>query len=172
MSIKLAVRSGITAAVFGLAVMAGAPANAGEVGTLLCHSPDSSGYFILSSRGYDCTFTPVAGRKQHYHATVTRFGAQLGVSSNVTLAWAVSALTTHAGAGSLAGSYGGASAGAAVGVGIRANALVGGPGNAFALQPVSGEGMEGLNAVAAVTGLTLEAVRPPHRHVRHHRRRG
>ena len=170
MSTKRVVCSGFAAAVFSLAVMATAPARADEVGTLICHSAESSAYIIISSRSYDCSFKPVAGATQYYRATINRFGAQVGISSNVTLAWVVTAVSTHVGAGALAGSYGGASAGAAVGVGAGANALVGGPGNAFLLQPLSGEGMEGLNAVATVTGLSLETVRPHHKRARHRRR--
>ena len=58
-------------------------------------------------------------------------------------------------AGALAGGYGGLSAGAAVGLGVGANALVGGLGNSFALQPVSLEGQSGLNAFAGVSSLEL-----------------
>ena len=54
-----------------------------------------------------------------------------------------------------AGGYGGVSAGAAVGVGVGANALIGGLGNSFALQPVSVEGQTGLNAFAGVASLEL-----------------
>ncbi len=140
---------------------------------LVCHSPQPQGYIVVSARTYACTFSPTEGGVQHYQATIYRFGAQVGVSSNVTLAWAVFSLTSHVGPGALAGGYAGASAGAAVVIGARANALVGGWPNAFALQPVSVEGMLGLNGVATVTGLSLQAVVPPHRRaVRHHRRRG
>lgn len=169
MSLKLVVRSAVAAALFGLA-LGTAPARAGEVGMLTCGSPQPSGYIIVSARTYACTFTPVAGAVQHYQATIYRFGAQIGIESNVGLAWAVFSLTTHVGPGALAGGYGGASAGAAVVVGARANALFGGYPNAFALQPVSLEGMTGLNGVATITGLSLQAVVPRHRAVRHHRR--
>jgi hypothetical protein len=171
MSLKLVVRSAFAAALFGLACNAATPASAGEVGMLVCRSPQTSGFIVISARGYDCTFKPVAGARQYYHATIYRFGAQLGISSNVTLAWAVFAASGHVGPGTLAGAYGGASAGAAVAIGARANALFGGFPNSFALQPVSVEGMTGLNAVAAVTGLSLQAVIPRHhRWHRHHRR--
>jgi len=169
MLVKLVVRSA-AATLFGLAVLSTAPARAGEVGMLVCHSPQAQGYIVASARTYACSFSPTEGGVQHYQATIYRFGAQAGVSSNVTLAWAVFSLTSHVGPGALAGPYAGASAGAAVVIGARANALVGGLPNAFALQPVSLEGMTGLNAVATVTGLSLQAVVPRHRAVRHHRR--
>jgi len=171
MLIKLVVRSAFAAALSGIALLGTAPARAGEVGMLVCHSPQASGYIVVSARTYACTFSPTEGGVQHYQATIYRFGAQVGVESNVGLAWAVFSLTTHVGPGALAGAYGGASAGAAVVLGARANALVGGLPNAFALQPVSLEGMTGLNGVATVTGLSLQAVVPAHRAARHHRRR-
>ncbi len=159
MSRKFLVRSAIAAAVFAFAATAAMPAKAGAaVGTLACHSPQSQGFFLISARNYDCTFTPVAGARQHYRATIYRAGAEAGVNSNVTLVWAVFALTGRSGPGELAGAYGGASAGAAVGLGLRANALFGGFYNSFALQPVSVEGEAGLNVVASITGLALQEV--------------
>jgi len=169
MSLKLIVRSAAVT-LFGLAMLSAAPARAGEVGMLVCHSPQAQGYIIASAQTYSCTFRPTEGGVQQYQATLYRFGAQVGVESNVGLAWAVFSLTSHVGPGALAGGYAGASAGAAVVLGARANALVGGFPNAFALQPVSFEGMTGLNGVATVTGLSLQAVVPHHRAARHHRR--
>ncbi len=135
---------------------------------LVCRSPQPLGFIVVSSRAYDCTFTSSSGHHQYYRATIWRFGAQLGFSSNVTLAWAVFAASSKVGQGTLAGAYGGASAGAAVAIGARANALFGGYPNSFALQPVSVEGMTGLNAVATVTGLSLQSV-VHRRHYRHRR---
>ena len=166
---SVVVRS-IVAALFVVVMLSAAAARAGEVGTLVCHSPQAQGYIVASAKTYSCTFSPTEGGVQHYQATIYRFGAQVGVESNVGLAWAVFSLTSHVGPGALAGGYAGASAGAAVVLGARANALVGGFPNAFALQPVSVEGMTGLNGVATVTGLSLQAVVPRHRAVRHHRR--
>jgi hypothetical protein len=168
MSLKLVVRSAIAAAVFGFAVMAAMPAKAGvAVGMLVCHSPQQQGFVLVSARIYDCTYRPVAGRRQHYRATIYRVGAELGVNSNVTLAWAVFALTGRNGPGELAGGYGGVSAGATAGLGLRANVLVGGFYNSFALQPVSVEGETGLNVVASITGLSLQEV--VYRRSRHRR---
>ena len=177
MSLKFFVRSAFAAALAALAFGAASPARAGEIGMLVCRSPQPMGFIVASARVYACTFTPVAGPRQYYRGTIYRFGAQAGVSSNVTLAWAVFAASTHVGQGTLAGAYGGASAGAAVAIGARANALIGGFPNSFALQPVSVEGMTGLNGVATVTGLSLQSVVHRHyyrhyrHHYRHHRRR-
>lgn len=158
MLLKFVVRPAIAAAVFGFAALAALPAQAGAVGTLVCNSPQAQGFFLISARNYDCTFTPVAGPREHYRATIYRAGAEVGMNSNVTLVWAVFALSGRLGPGQLAGSYGGASAGAAVGLGLRANAVVGGFSNSFALQPVSVEGETGVNVVASITGLALQEV--------------
>ena len=170
MSIKLAVRSALATALFGIAFTATTAARADvEVGTLSCRSPETAAYIVVSARAFGCIFTPAAGGPvQYYEAIIHRFGAQIGVSSNVVLAWAVFAPTPRVGPGALAGGYGGISAGAAVVVGVGANGLVGGL-NSFALQPISVEGQTGLNVVATVTGLELRPVVPSH--VRRRRRR-
>ena len=136
---------------------------------LTCRSPQTTSYILWSSQAYSCVFqSTVGGGTQYYSATINRAGAEIGWSNNVTLVWAVFALSGKVGQGTLAGGYGGASAGAAVGVGARANALVGGFPNSFTLQPVSVEGEGGLNVRATVTGLWLQSA-VPHRslHRRH-----
>jgi hypothetical protein len=170
MSIKLAVRSALAAALLGITFTATTPARADvESGMLTCRSPETAGYIVVSARAFNCIFQPAnGGPVQYYQATIYRFGAQIGFSSDITLAWAVFAPTPRVGPGALAGGYGGVSAGAAVGVGVGANGLVGGA-NSFTLQPVSVEGQIGLNVVATVTGLELHPVVPV-RHYRQHRR--
>jgi hypothetical protein len=168
MSIKLTVRAAfITAALTGLACTMTTPGHAGGVGMLTCQHPQATGYIIVSTQVFDCAFTPSAGGPaQYYRATISRFGAEVGTSSNTTLLWAVFALGPVS-PGALAGGYGGVSAGAAVGLGVRANALVGGLPNSFALQPLSVEGENGLGVTATVTGLWLNSAV---RQGRHHRR--
>jgi len=63
--------------------------------------------------------------------------------------------------GGLTGQYGGVSANAAIGVGGGANVLIGGSDKTVTLQPVSLQAQTGLNAVAAISGLTLKAAAPP-----------
>ena len=155
---KLAARAACIASLFGLALLTTAPARASEVGLLTCRSPQTTGYILWSSQTYDCWFqSVVGGGSQHYTAVINRAGAEAGWSSNVTLVWAVFALSGKVGPGTLAGGYVGVSAGAAVGLGVRANALVGGLPNSFALQPVSVEGETGLNARATVTAAWLKS---------------
>lgn len=158
----------LAAAFLGLAAVSPARADV-NVGSLTCHSAEATSYVILSGQPFDCVFKPASGAPlQYYHAFIHRFGAQIGFSNDVALAWAVFAPTAHVGPGSLAGGYGGLSAGAAIGIGGSANGLVGGT-NSFTLQPLSLQGEIGLNVVATVTGLDLEPAKPL-RHHRHHRR--
>jgi hypothetical protein len=172
MPVKFALRSAIAAAALSvLSLPAITPAQAGEVGTLACRSPQTTNYVVWSSRSFDCVFHSSAGGRQYYTATINRFGAQIGFSNNVNMLWAVFAASSRVGPGALAGSYAGASAGAAVGLGAAANALVGGGPNSFALQPVSVAAETGLNARATVTALWLTPAPHHYRHHRHHRRR-
>jgi hypothetical protein len=160
----------LAAALLGLAATTPARADV-EVGTLSCRSSAPTAYIVVSGQPFQCVFTPSSGGPaQPYQAVIHRFGAQIGFSNDVSLAWAVFAPTPHVGLGSLAGGYGGITAGAAVGVGVGASALVGGA-HSVALQPLSVQGEIGLNVVGTVTGLDLEPVMPaPHRrHYRHHR---
>ena len=173
MSLKFAVHAAFAfaAALAGFALSAATPARADvEAGVLTCKSSQNGAFVIISSQAFDCIFAPTAGGPlQHYNGTVQRFGAQIGLTNDVTLVWAVFAATGRVGQGSLAGSYGGVSAGAAVGVGANANGLYGGLNNSFALQPLSAEGETGLNVVATVTGLQLQSPPPPVRHKKRHK---
>ncbi len=172
MHMRNTIRTAVAAGLLTLG-LAAAPAKADvALGILTCHDPGPSTYLVLSQHFYRCVFQPVAGAPQYYQARISRFGAEVGTSSNTGLAWAVLAVTRPAGPAQLAGFYGGASAGAAVLLGARANGLVGGLPNAFTLQPVSLEGEAGLNVVATVSGLELMPVEPVMRPraYRHHRR--
>jgi Protein of unknown function (DUF992) len=124
-------------------------------GQLECRAGPSTTFIIGSVRDFDCLFRPLDGPPQRYGATIQRIGVDLGWSNDAVLNWTVLAPTVVIGPGALAGGYGGVSAGAAIGVGLGANALVGGLGNSFALQPVSVEGQTGLNAFAGVASLEL-----------------
>lgn len=164
----------LAATLFGFSVVAPMPARADvEAGMLTCRSVHPSSFVVVSAQAFDCVFAPAAGGSaQHYEAIIHRFGAQIGVSEDAALGWAVFAATPRVRPGALAGGYGGVSAGATVGIGGNANGLVGGLDNSFALQPVSLEGETGLNVVATVTSLDLHSIAPErhYRHRRHHRR--
>ena len=72
------------------------------------------------------------------------------------MSWAVNAPNSRLGRGELAGSYGGVGANASIGIGGGGNFLVGGPANAYALQPISLQGQTGLNVAAGIAGIELQ----------------
>jgi hypothetical protein len=125
------------------------------VGLLECRAGPSTSFVVGSVRDFDCIFRPDGAPPQRYGATIQRIGVDLGWSNDASSVWQVFAPTVVIGPGALAGGYGGVSAGAAVGLGVGANALAGGLGNSFALQPLSVEGQTGLNAFAGVASLEL-----------------
>jgi hypothetical protein len=139
-----------------LAVVAATPANAlVRAGTLDCRGGGQTSFIIGSVTEMGCIFTPNFGRRQRYVARISRFGLDVGATSENALAWAVLAPTRRIGRGEIAGSYGGVAAGATVGVGGNANVLVGGSNNTFALQPLSLQGSRGINVTAGIAGLEL-----------------
>ena len=139
-----------------------------QVGALECHGPGSVSFVVGSVNDFGCVFRSEGSHPERYVATIRRYGVDLGVSGNSLLTWLVFAPTRHVGYGALSGTYVGPSAGAAVGVGLSANALVGGSGDSFSLQPLSVGGGTGLNVAAGVAGLELRPAYLPHR--RHHHR--
>jgi hypothetical protein len=107
-----------------------------------------------------CVFVPEYGRPQRYRATIRRFGGDVGVTTRNALAWAVLAPTRQIGPGEIAGVYGGVAAAAAFGVGGAVNVLFGGSYNSYALQPISFQGTQGVNAAGGIASLELTAVQP------------
>lgn len=128
-----------------------------KVGTLSCHVSSGWGLVFGSSRELACTFSGSEGKVEHYKGSISKFGVDVGYKQAGVIVWTVLAPGGEIGPGALAGSYGGATASAAVGVGLGANALVGGSGDNIALQPLSIEGMTGLNVAAGIAGMKLEA---------------
>jgi hypothetical protein len=130
-----------------------------EIGVLDCRGSTTS-FIVGSVTELGCEFKPSAGgRGEPYHATIRRAGVDLGLNQQIAVAWAVLAPSRGAPRRDLSGSYVGAAASATVGVGVGANALVGGSGNTFALQPVSVQGQTGLSIAAGVAGMELRAGR-------------
>ncbi len=126
-----------------------------KVGTLRCNVSAGLGLVITSSRDMNCTFRPSRGRREAYRGTIRRFGLDIGATSRGVLVWGVVAETRRPVRGALAGDYVGATAEATAGVGLGVNALVGGSGRTYSLQPISVEGQLGLNLAAGVAQLTL-----------------
>ena len=141
-----------------------------RAGILQCQGGQNVGFVVGSVTSLECVFQSEGRRPEPYIATVRRLGVDLGFTEQTQLAWAVNAPTRSVGRGELAGDYGGVGANLAVGIGGGGNFLVGGPQNAYALQPVSVQGQTGLNVAAGIAGIELQPVRfAPRRHYRHHR---
>lgn len=130
-----------------------------KVGSLSCHVGSGWGFVFGSSRTVKCVFSG-EGRVEDYEGSISKFGVDIGYQKSGVMIWGVFAPTSDVKPGSLTGNYAGGTAGASVGVGLGANALIGGSGGHFALQPLSVEGMTGLNVAAGVAGLELKFVPP------------
>jgi hypothetical protein len=145
-----------------------------RAGILQCQGGQNVGFVVGSVTSLECVFRSEGRRPEPYIARVQRIGLDLGVTDQTQLSWAVSAPNSRLGRGELAGSYGGVGANASIGVGGGGNFLVGGPANAYALQPISLQGQTGLNVTAGIAGLELQPFygNGPRRHVRRHRHRG
>ncbi|NNE22105.1 MAG: DUF992 domain-containing protein [Rhizobiales bacterium] len=126
-----------------------------KVGTLICDVSGGIGLIIGSSKSVRCTYSRASdGREEFYTGSINKFGLDVGVTSNQTMAWVVFA-PGQVGAGSLSGNYVGATAEATAGAGIGANALIGGFNNTVTLQPLSVQAQTGLNVAAGVANLRL-----------------
>jgi hypothetical protein len=125
-----------------------------RVGTLSCHEASGWGFVFGSTHDVRCTFTN-GDRVEHYRGSISKFGIDVGYQQSGVILWEVFAPNDRPGHGVLDGHYGGVTAGASLGVGLDANALVGGSDRSIALQPVSIQGMTGVNIAAGVGELTL-----------------
>jgi hypothetical protein len=156
---SLALKSAVGATVVGFC-LAFAPGalQAAPVGQLDCAVSGGIGFVITSSRALNCQYRPLAGGPpHHYVGTIHRFGLDIGVQGPGHLVWTVISAGLI-GQGALAGDYAGASASVTAGVGLGANALIGGNGGAFTLQPVSVQTQSGFDLAAGVGEMSLERV--------------
>jgi len=127
-----------------------------KAGLLECKVSSGFGFVLGSSRDVSCTYSPGnGGGKQRYSGSIKKFGVDIGYVSEATIMWAVFAPNWDVPQGALAGDYVGGTASAAAGYGAGANALIGGGGKSFALQPVSVEGQKGVAISAGIGDLTL-----------------
>jgi hypothetical protein len=127
-----------------------------KVGTLSCHEASGWGFVFGSSHDVRCVFSN-GDHTERYEGSISKFGVDIGYQQSGVLIWEVIAPSDHPMHGALGGHYGGLTAGAAVGVGIDANALIGGSDRSITLQPISIQGMTGLNVAAGVGELTLRS---------------
>ena len=127
-----------------------------KAGYLRCDVQGNTSFVFGSSRNINCTFQPDAtNRVERYGGQIRKFGIDIGYVENGVILWAVFAPTSDVGRGALAGEYAGGTAAVAAGYGLGANALIGGGGKSIALQPLSVEGMKGINIAGGVGILSL-----------------
>jgi hypothetical protein len=150
-----------TAAIFSIAMATSfatvASAQSGvTAGFLKCNVAGNLSFIFGSSRAIDCIYDAGIGMPiDHYVGNINKYGVDIGYQANGVIIWGVIAPGGYVGPGALAGQYGGVTAAVAVGLGVGANVLVGGSQNNIALQPLSVEGMQGLNVAAGIGVLTL-----------------
>jgi hypothetical protein len=130
-----------------------------KVGSLICDVSAGIGMILMQKQTMTCTFTPDGGGPPDlYTGRIDQFGVALGAVNEGTLVWGVIAPASGVPHGALAGTYVGLGAQATAGAGLGANALVGGTGRAFSLQPLSVQGQTGVNIAGGVTTVTLMPV--------------
>jgi hypothetical protein len=127
-----------------------------KIGALSCEVSGGLGLIIASSKEMNCLFTSGGGQSEPYSGTIRKFGLDIGATDKGVLAWDVFAPSAGPDA-ALAGDYAGVGASATVGAGFGANALVGGFGRSFTLQPLSIQAQTGLDLAGGIAELTLRA---------------
>jgi hypothetical protein len=129
-----------------------------KAGYLRCDVAGSVSFIFGSSRDLTCSYeTNGTHRVDSYTGEIKQYGLDIGYQKKGVIICAVVAPTNDVGAGALAGNYGGITADLAAGYGVGANALFGGYKDSIALQPLSVEGIQGINIAAGIVGLTLKA---------------
>jgi hypothetical protein len=151
----------ILAALAAASLFAAAPAAHAfgnvQVGVLVCQVASGDGFVFGSTKTVDCTFTPANGAApEHYTGAISRFGVDLGFTSNGLLKWGVLAdsLDSYE-SGALAGRYGGVGAEVTALLGVGTNVLVRKSTRDFVLQPISVQGQTGLNVALGVAEFEL-----------------
>jgi hypothetical protein len=147
------------AALLPLAPQAQAQQNQGvAVGVLHCDVAGSVSFIFGSTRDLSCNYErPGNQPAEHYTGEIHQYGLDIGYWKSGVIEWAVVAPTNSVAQGALAGDYGGITAALAAGYGVGANALVGGYKESIALQPLSVEGVKGINIAAGISQITLKA---------------
>ncbi len=145
-----------SAAALAVAAQAHADPSGVNAGSLICNVSSGWGFVFGSSKELNCTFEPVNGPAEKYRGTINKYGVDIGYQQGGVIVWGVFA-PGGVGPGALAGDYGGVTASGAAGVGLGAHVLLGGGANNITLQPVSIEGMTGLNVAAGIASLSLTA---------------
>lgn len=153
-------KAALFAAAAVAALAAAAPAHAfgnAKVGVLLCQVASGEGFVFGSTKALNCTFTPVSGAPlDYYSGAISRFGVDLGFTSNAVLQWNVLADSLDAYKDDvLVGYYGGVGAEVTALLGVGTNVLVKRSTQDFVLQPISVQGQTGLNIALGVAEIEL-----------------
>ena len=129
-----------------------------KIGTLKCNEASGWGFVFGSSHNLKCMFNGFTkGEKPiRYTGVIKKYGVDIGYQGNAVLLWAVAATDEKFAPGDLAGTYGGVTAEAAWAGGLGTNILLGGSKKGFALQPLSVEGIAGVNVAAGVAEVELK----------------
>ena len=129
-----------------------------KAGYLRCSVEGNVSFIFGSTRDVTCTYRPEAGgRVDRYRGEIKKFGVDIGYQTSGVILWGVIAPTADIGRGALAGDYGGVSGSVAAVYGVGANALIGGSDKSIVLQPVSIEGIKGVNIAGGIGILTLRS---------------
>jgi hypothetical protein len=128
-----------------------------QIGLLKCDTSIGIGEILVRKQTMTCTFTHTDGKTEKYHGTIHQYGVEIGMVKEGHFAWAVFAASPASGTGVLAGKYGGVTASVAAGIGLGADVLVGGTGEALSLQPIAVEGEPGIGIAAGVEQIALTA---------------
>jgi hypothetical protein len=130
-----------------------------QAGTLTCDVSAGIGMILTQKQTMTCSFVAVnGGPPDLYTGRIDQFGVAIGAVQEGTLIWGVLAPASGVPRGALAGTYVGVGAQATAGAGLGANALIGGTGRSFSLQPLSIQGQTGINIAGGVTTVTLTPV--------------
>jgi hypothetical protein len=151
------VLSSVALAAFAMSAQAASADTSVRVGVLTCDVAGGLGLIVTSSKDMSCIYKPNHGRAERYLGIIRKYGLDIGKTQRGKLVWGVFSSTQGRPHGALAGNYAGLAASATVGVGGGANALVGGSGRSFTLQPFSAQAQTGLDLAAGVASLYLRA---------------
>lgn len=126
-----------------------------KVGVLECRGAASVGFVVGSVTNLGCVLRAEGQPDDRYVATIRKYGLDIGITQESSLAWVVYAPVAQLGPGDLSGDYVGAQGSASVGVGLGGNVLLGGSANSIALQPLSIQGQVGVNIALGVADMQL-----------------
>lgn len=128
-------------------------------GVLRCDLSGGVSFIVGSTRRLECVYTPTRGPAEFYKGRINKFGVDIGRLKAGAIIWSVLSPGVNRRAGALEGTYAGVSAQLAAVRGVGANALVGA--NKIMLNPMSVEGLRGINVAAGISGLRLNHIKLP-----------